>query len=158
MTKTSRLVLSLVGAVLISGCAARGVRIAELKSRENEPPTLEGEGYRLAVYGLPGGYFKGDPKKLGDPLKGQAVLRREGKKDVRPIAVEVFRRDNGFVVVYLFPLSAEINPKDQVVLFEARIGRIVPAVERRPEPCRPTVRPGHRRPVALRRFRRCHRR
>jgi hypothetical protein len=105
--------------------SALPVRLAELKSHEVEPPTLEGEGYRIAVYGVPGSDVKGDPKQLGQPLKEFAALKREGKKDVKPVSVEVFRRDNGFVVVYLFPLSAEINPKDGQVQFDARIGRIV---------------------------------
>jgi len=107
--------------------SALPVRIAELKSREIEPPTLEGDGYRIAVYGIPNGEFKGDPKKLGDPLKEEAVLRREGKKDVRPYRVEVFHRTDGAAVVYLFPLSAEITPMDGHLEFEAHIGRIVVA-------------------------------
>jgi hypothetical protein len=107
--------------------SALPVRLAELKSHEIEPPTLEGDGYRIAVYGIPSGNFKGDPKKLGDPLKEQAVLRREGKKDVNPVSVEVFQRTDGVAVVYLFPLSAEITPKDSHLEFEAHIGRIVVA-------------------------------
>lgn len=101
------------------------VRLAELKSQESDPPTLEGEGYRIAVYGLPGTNIKGDPKKLGDPLKEEAFLRREGKKDVKPSSVEVFRLSDGYAAVYLFPLSAEISPKDGRLEFEAHIGRIV---------------------------------
>jgi hypothetical protein len=101
------------------------IRLAELKSREVEPPTSQGDGYSIAVYGVPGGDFRGDPTKLGEPLKGLAALKREGKKDVRPITVEVFQRDNGVVVVYLFPLSAEITKKDRLIRFEAQIGRIV---------------------------------
>ena len=107
--------------------SALPVRLAELKSQESDPPTLEGDGYRIAVYGLPGGNFKGDPKKLGDPLKEQAVLRRDGKKDVKPTSVEVFGLSDGWAVVYLFPLSAEISPKDVRLEFEAHIGRIVVA-------------------------------
>jgi len=103
------------------------VRIAELKSHEIEPPTLEGDGYRIAVYGIPNGNFKGDPKKLGDPLKEGALLKREGKKDVKPSSVEVFQRADGVAVVYLFPFSAEISPKDGHLEFEAHIGRIVVA-------------------------------
>jgi len=103
------------------------VRIAELKSREIEPPTLEGDGYRIAVYGIPNGNFNGDPKKLGDPLKEGAALKREGKKDVKPLRVEVFQRSDGVAVVYLFPLSAEISRKDERLEFEAHIGRIVVA-------------------------------
>jgi hypothetical protein len=101
------------------------VRIAELKAHETDPPTLEGDGYRLAVYGIPVANLPGDPQELGEPLKKLAVLKREGKKDVRPIRVEVFQRESDMVVVYLFPLSAEITKRDQRVQFEAHIGRIV---------------------------------
>jgi len=101
------------------------VRLAELKSHEVEPPTLQGDGYSIAVYGIPGGDFKGTPEQLGEPLKNLAALKRDGKKDVRPVRVEVFQRENGAVVVYLFPLSAEITRKDRRIQFEAQIGRIV---------------------------------
>jgi hypothetical protein len=107
--------------------SALPVRLAELKSRALEPPTLEGDGYRIAVYGIPGGNFKGDPKQLGEPLKSLAALKRAGKKDVRPARVEVFQQEKGMVVVYLFPLSAEITRKDGQIQFEAHIGRIVVA-------------------------------
>ena len=104
--------------------SALPMRAAELKAREVDPPTLEGDGYKIAVYGLPGGYFKGDPKRLGDPLKKDAALKREGKADVKPSSVEVFVRADGIAVVYLFPLSAELTKKDMQVVFEAHIGRI----------------------------------
>jgi len=107
--------------------SALPVRLAELRSQEIEPPTLEGDGYLIAVYGIPSGNFKGDPKKLGDPLREDAVLRREGKKDVKPSSVEVFQRSDGTAVVYLFPLSAEVTRKDGYIEFEAHIGRIVVA-------------------------------
>ena len=105
--------------------SALPIQLAELKSHEISPPTLEGDGYRIAVYGIPGGDFKGDPKQLGEPLKNLAALKREGKKDVRPVTVEVFQGEKGLVVVYLFPLSAEITKKDRRIQFEAHIGRIV---------------------------------
>jgi hypothetical protein len=105
--------------------SALPVRLAELKSREIESPTLQGEGYSIAVYGVPGGGFKGTPEQLGQPLKNLAALKREGKKDVKPVRVEVFQRENGAVVVYLFPLSAEIGRQDRRIRFEAQIGRIV---------------------------------
>lgn len=105
--------------------SALPVRLAELKSHEFDPPTLEVDGYKIAVYGIPGGNFKGDPKKLGDPLKEGGVLRREGKKDVKPSSVEVFPYPDGWAAVYVFPLTAEISAKDKQVEFEAHIGRIV---------------------------------
>jgi hypothetical protein len=98
------------------------IRVAELKAREVEPPTTE-DGYRIAVYGLPV-----PDSDIGSaakqPLKKLAALKRRGKVDVKPVKVEVFQRDREMVVVYLFPLSAEITEKDGLVQFEAQIGRI----------------------------------
>jgi hypothetical protein len=104
--------------------SALPIRIAEFKSHAVEAPAEGGQGYRIAVYGIPG-VFKGDPKELGKPLKGLAVLKRDGKRDVKPISVEVFQLESGVVVAYVFPLSAEIGEKDGQVRFEAQIGRIV---------------------------------
>jgi hypothetical protein len=74
--------------------SALPIRAAELKANVIEPPTLAGDGYSIAVYGVPGSYFKDDPKKLGEPLKKEASLKREGKEDVRPSSVEVFQRNS----------------------------------------------------------------
>jgi hypothetical protein len=105
--------------------SALPIRAAELKAGVVAPPTLVDDGYSLAVYGVPGEYFKGDPKSLGDPLKKLAVLRREGKKDVRPSSAEVFQLGREVVVVYVFPLSAEIGKQDGHIDFGAQIGRLV---------------------------------
>jgi hypothetical protein len=104
--------------------SALPVRAAELKAGEVEPPTLEGEGYQIAVYGIPGGSFKGDPKTLGEPLKRLATLKREGKPDAKPSSVEVFDTAKGMVVAYLFPFSVELSERDTIVRFDALIGRI----------------------------------
>lgn len=101
------------------------IRMAESKSDGIEPLSLPGDGYNIAVYGVPGHGFKGSAQKLGEPLKRDAVLRREGKKDVRPTDVEVFEREEGVVIVYVFPASAELSKKDGKVEFAAQIGRIV---------------------------------
>ena len=63
------------------------------------------------MYGVPGINFKADPKQLGDPLKKEAALKRDGQRDVKPTRVEVFQREDGLSVVYLFPLSAEITAR-----------------------------------------------
>jgi hypothetical protein len=105
--------------------SALPIQIAEMKAHEIEPPTLEGDGYRIAVYGIPGAGFKGNPEQLGEPLKNLAALKRDGKKDVRPVRVEVFQREEDLVVVYRFPLSAEITKKDGLIQFYAHIGRII---------------------------------
>jgi hypothetical protein len=104
--------------------SALPIRLAELKSQTVEPPTTETDGYALAVYGIPYAKVKGDPRGLGEPLKKQAVLKREGKQDVRPSSVEVFLRPDGIVIVYLFPASAEIGKSDRQIEFAAQIGRI----------------------------------
>jgi hypothetical protein len=105
--------------------SALPMRVAELKSHTVEPPTLGGDGYALAVYGIPNAHVKGEPEQLGEPLKRFAVLKREGKKDVKPARVEVFARPDGAVIVYLFPPSAEISKADGVFEFSATIGRVV---------------------------------
>ena len=103
------------------------IRLAELKTHEVEPPTSEVDGYRISVYGIPvpDADIRRDTKLLAEPLRKWATLKREGKKDVRPVKVEVFQRETGMVVVYVFPSSAEITEKDRQVQFEAQIGRIV---------------------------------
>jgi len=89
-----------------------------------EPLTLPENGYWLAVYGVPSAHFDSNPKAAGDPLKKQAALKRDGKRDVRTSAVQVLQRDDGLVVVYLFPLSAEITKNDRRIEFDAQIGRV----------------------------------
>jgi hypothetical protein len=105
--------------------SALPIQLAELKLHEIEPPTLPGDGYKVAVCGIPGSGFKGTPEQLGQPLKSLAALKRDGKRDVRPVRVEVFQRENDACVVYLFPLSTEISKQDGRIRFEAQIGRIV---------------------------------
>ncbi len=100
------------------------VRAAELKTGFIEPPVSATEGYDLAVYGVPGEYFSGDPVKLGAPLRDAAVLKRHGKPDVKPARVEVFERQDGLVVVYVFPPSVEISSQDGTLEFDAHIGRL----------------------------------
>jgi hypothetical protein len=110
--------------LLVRWESALPVRVAELKTHEPPPPVLSDDGYLIAVYGVPASFAKGDPTSLGKPLKESAALKREGKKDVLPSRVEVFELENTVVVAYLFPLSAEIGRKDDVVEFSALIGRL----------------------------------
>lgn len=98
------------------------IRAAELKAHEPAPASAE-DGYGIAVYGVPGTYF-GDPKKLGNPLKSLAALKRDGQKDVKPSGVEVYQLESGAVVVYLFPLTAHITKEDGALQFTALIGRL----------------------------------
>jgi hypothetical protein len=103
--------------------SALPVRAAEMKIPESGTPIAFDDGYCIAVYNLPGTYF-GDPKRLGDHLKGMALIRREGKRDVRASNAEVYQLDSGVAVFYVFPHSANISAVDRVVEFDAQIGRL----------------------------------
>jgi len=110
--------------VLVRWESALPVRAAEFKVHENAPPTSSNEGYIIAVYGVPGRDKRADPRRLGEPFKELAVLKRQGKEDVKPVDVEVFQLNDGAAVVYRFPLSAEISTRDTLVEFSALIGRL----------------------------------
>jgi hypothetical protein len=110
--------------LLVRWESALPVRVAELKAGEAQPPTLSDDGYSIAVYGVPFTDAKGDPLSLARDFKESAFLKREGKKDVKPLRVEAFELEHNAVVVYLFPYSAEIGKRDGVVEFTALIGRL----------------------------------
>jgi hypothetical protein len=110
--------------LLVRWESALPVQAAELKRGEGPPPTLSDNGYSIAVYGVPFTDAKGDPLSLARDFKESAFLRREGKKDVKPLRVEAFELEHNAVVVYLFPYSAEIGKKDGAVEFIALIGRL----------------------------------
>src|SRR5580698_1809413 len=67
------------------------IREAELKAREINAPDVEEDFYAIAVYGLPQSLTK-DPQGFGDRLKGQASIKREGQKELRPNHVHVIPR------------------------------------------------------------------
>jgi len=102
--------------------SALPIREAELKARETSAPVVDEDHYAIAVYGLPTKLAK-DPKGEGDRLKGQAALKREGQKDLKPSHVDVIQRDDGVVVVFLFPRTKEISAQDSGVEFDAQIGQ-----------------------------------
>jgi hypothetical protein len=110
--------------LLVRWESALPVRVAEIKHGEAQPPTLSDDGYLIAVYGVPFTDAKGDPLSLARDFKESAFLKREGKKDVKPLSVEAFELEHSVVVVYRFPLSAEIGKRDGDVQFIALIGRL----------------------------------
>ena len=102
--------------------SALPVREAELKARDVTAPTLDDEDhYAIAVYGVPRALLKDDSKVMAEDLKRQAVLKREGKKDTKPSSVEILLRDDGPVVLYLFPKSAEFDWRDHKIEFDAQM-------------------------------------
>lgn len=104
--------------------SAMPVRTAELKARDNDAPTLDNEHYAIAVYGVPSRMLNGDPGRLESELKGKARLKRDGQKDIKSTAAQVLDRPGGPVIVFLFPLKAEITGNDHRVEFDAGLGRL----------------------------------
>jgi hypothetical protein len=102
--------------------SALPIREAELKARETNAPVVDEDKYAIAVYGIPS-HFTKDPQSAGDRLKGQASIKREGQKDLKPSHVDVIQRDDGLVIVFLFPRTREITAKDSQLEFNALIGQ-----------------------------------
>jgi hypothetical protein len=104
--------------------SAMPVISAELIAREVNAPSVDEGHYAIAVYGIPSSEVHGDPKSVSAELKRNAVLKREGKKDMKPSSVEVLMHDEGPVILYLFPRSNEITREDKRLEFAAEIGRL----------------------------------
>lgn len=104
--------------------SALPVREAELKTRDVNAPTLEDDAYAIAVYGVPSRMMGRDPDRMANELKGQASIKRHGKKDLKPSGVRILDREDGPVVVFLFPKSKEITSEDRRLEFDAKIGRL----------------------------------
>ena len=104
--------------------SAHPVRQAELKARDTSAPTLDADHYAIAVYGVPSRMANGDSQSLAKKLKKQAAIKRDGKKDMKPSSVEVLQREDGPVIVYLFPRSKEITRQDKRIEFDAHIGQL----------------------------------
>ncbi len=110
-----------VDAVMIRWESALPIRTAEQKAGENGVPVGDGEYYAIAVYDI------ATPKKfnLASELKGVAYIRRNNKKDFKPVRVEILREENDkATIVYLFPRSVEISKRDGWLVFAAQIGRL----------------------------------
>ncbi|HYW42899.1 MAG TPA: hypothetical protein VE959_08585 [Bryobacteraceae bacterium] len=104
--------------------SALAVRAAELKAREANAPTLDESHYAIAVYGAPDRMVVGSSQSLASQLKKQAVIKRDGKRDLKPSSVDVLQRQDGPVIVYLFPRSKEITRQDKRLEFDAQIGKL----------------------------------
>jgi len=104
--------------------SALPIRQAELKAREVNAPDLDPNSYVIAVYGVPGRYIGGPPRSLERQLKNQAAIRRDGQKDLKPTSVEIMERDDGPLVLYMFPRKIEIRRNDRRVEFSAEIGSL----------------------------------
>ena len=104
--------------------SASPVREAELKTGKTDAPTFEEKYYAIAVYGVPARMAVGDSRTLASDYKKAAMIQRSGKKDLKPASVEILRREDGPVILYLFPKKQEIARSDRDLEFSATIGRL----------------------------------
>jgi hypothetical protein len=106
--------------------SALPVQAAEIKTHDNSAPELDGEDYAIAVYAVSLKLASIELKGLEDALKKVAVLKIEGRKEVRPSRVVAVELGGGMVnVIYFFPRSAHITAEDQRLTFEGQVGRIL---------------------------------
>lgn len=104
--------------------SALPIREAELKAKDVRAPMVDEAHYAIVVYGVPARFVKDNSKKIADQLKALAALKRRAKDDLQPSSVEIEIRDDGPVVVYLFPRTTEITWRDHQIDFEAQIGAL----------------------------------
>jgi len=100
------------------------MREAELKARDVDAPTVDEDHYAIAVFGVPHNVLNADNRSLEGQLKKQAALKREGKKESKPSRVQILQRDDGPIIVYMFPRSIELSKSDRRVEFDAQMGRL----------------------------------
>ena len=89
MTKLSRLMLPIVGAVMIAGCAARGVHVADLKDRpaKYEDKTVSVTGVVTSSWGIPLVPFQ--LYKVDDGTGEITVVSRSGRSPSKGTRVRV---------------------------------------------------------------------
>jgi hypothetical protein len=110
--------------VTLRWASALPIREAELKARDTRAPMVDEDHYAIEVYGIPSKQVKDDSQKLADQLKAKASIKRLAKDELKPSSVEIVMRDDGPVLVYLFPRRAEIIWRDHEINFEAEVGNV----------------------------------
>ncbi len=108
--------------VIVRWESALPVQQAELKTKNADAPSIDEKHYAIIVSGLPARLAR-DSQATESHLKSQAELKRDGKKFSKPSAVRILSRDEGVMVVYLFPRSKEIRSNDTQLEFASKLGR-----------------------------------
>jgi hypothetical protein len=112
-----------IEAVEVRWESANPVRTAEKAAHEEDPPAWEGEMYAIAVYDVPG--LDIDQKGLPTELQRAAFLRLGGKKDLRPVRVDLLPQEGDLTtVVFLFPRTVEIKLENKRIEFTTVFGRL----------------------------------
>lgn len=114
---------SLTSPLEIRWASAAPVRASESAIHEEDTPEVESGVYAIAVYDTPG--IDLDVKTLPNDLKNNAFLKRDGKKDIRALRVDLLPQANGLTtLVFVFPRTDEIVVTDKRVAFSAVVNRI----------------------------------
>ncbi len=111
--KASRLAVALLGAVLIAGCAARGVRIAELKDRPGkyDDRAVAVTGVVTSSWGIPLVPFQ--LYNVDDGTGEITVLSRTGRAPSKGSRVQVKGRVNEFAQFGGRSIGLHINEEDR---------------------------------------------
>lgn len=84
-------------------------------------PAINEGNYRIAVANIPRRLLPGSVADLEKQLKSKGELKREGKKTVKSISARVFEQQDGMLVLFDFPRTAEITPNDHQVEFATKM-------------------------------------
>lgn len=104
--------------------SAEPVQAAILKTKDSNAPVMHDNEYAIVISGLPNRVSSKGSSALDEKkLKGDAALKRDSNKKIKPIAVKVMRLEEGTTVIYYFSRKDEISLKDRMIEFDAKIGR-----------------------------------
>jgi hypothetical protein len=103
--------------------SAPEIQAALLKAGLTGEPSIPDGNDAVAVLGLPS-------RMVGDPKKLLAELKRDGKPLAKSTGVRVVQRDDGMMVLFLFPRTGRpatfesvIGPLDVVESFDPEVWR-----------------------------------
>ena len=96
--------------------SARPIQDAQLKIKNKDAPQVDPSHYAIVVSGVPPRFLNAD--------KPKAELKKNGKATIKQSDFKILRREEGNMMVFLFPRSKEISTKDKRVEFHAVIGQM----------------------------------
>ncbi len=102
--------------------SALPIQEAQLKTKQDDAPSVDEDHYAIAVVGLPRALYT-DPEMTEKKLKGKGELKRDGKKLATPTDVRVYERDDQLMVIFFFSRTKEISQKDHDIEFNAHFAR-----------------------------------
>jgi hypothetical protein len=104
--------------------SALPVRGAELKVHDSNSPIVDDDHYAIAVYGVPNRMVNDNSQNLEESTEEASGPEARWQEGHEPSSVDVLQREDGAVIVYLFPRSKEITKEDRRILLDAQIVRL----------------------------------